>query len=265
MSANKKEASALTSIVPSSFLVHQGKQPLTVVKQKGILNHRPHTNTINTTTPRMTAAVLPTVYRILAAGCAVRGVTSITRVGGGGAVNNVGTTVTSMAVLLTTAAAASFDLAPSAVGQLTAARRACLTGLPNDTAWRTTVRLKIIGQLVGLVVSLAGVGGTELSALVGAACIVGADMVFWVLGGGSYRFACCDDGVNDGGVQRAPIAPPLVRVLLGVNLVMLLSVLIGITVGRSGSLLRMGGAVVYCTGLLTQIVGNAKTRNRRKK
>mmetsp|Transcript_17839 Transcript_17839/g.19343 ORF Transcript_17839/g.19343 Transcript_17839/m.19343 type:complete len:272 (-) Transcript_17839:144-959(-) len=250
ISANYQDASALI-IVPSLF-VNKG-QRLAVVKQKGS-KHRPNTNTIKTTTPRMNAAVLPTVYRILAAGSAVRVVTT------GVGANDVGT-VTSAAVLLTTAAAASFDLAPSAAGQLASAKRAYQAGLPNATAWRTAVRIKIVGQIVGLLFSLAGAGGTELGALVGATCIVGADTVFWALGGGSNRFEC--DGVD--GVRSAPIAKSLVKALLGVNMVMLLSVLVGAAWGRSGSLLRKGGAAVFCTGILAQIVGNEKTRRRRKK
>jgi len=227
-----KDASAL---IAPSFV--KGR-PLIVKKH---VSNRPNIKT----TPRMNAAVLPTVYRILAAGGAVRAVT--------------GADVTSAAVLLTTAAAASFDLAPAAAGQLASAKRAQKAGLPKAKAWRTAVRIKILGQVAGLIIVSANAGGAEFSSLAGASCIVGADAAFWALGGGSNRFEC--DGV---GVRSAPIPKPLVKALLGVNIVMLLSVLVGYTFGRSGSLLRKGGAAVFCTGILTQIIGNEKTRRRKK-
>lgn len=227
-----KDASALTL----TFV--KVRQPL-ATKQR--VPNRPNTRAV----PQMNAALIPTAYRILAVGSVYRAAT--------------GVDPTSAVVLLCTATAATLDLAPAAAGQLTSAKRAA-TGLAPPAAgfdrarrWRNAVRVKILGQIAGLVVS-AGVGG----ALVGAACVVGADCAFWAMDGGANRFECDGDGV-----RSAPIAAPLSRVLLGVNGVMLLSALVGCVFGQNRLVIRRGGAAVFCTGILSQVIGNEKTRRRK--
>jgi len=120
--------------------------------------------------------------------------------------------------------------------------------------WRSVLRVKIFGQLAGLVVSV-GLG----NALGGASCVVGADVAFWAMGGGAKRFEC--DEESDGGVRRAPIAASLAKALLmSVNAAMLLSVLVSYAFGQSSPLLRKvnGGAAVFCAGVLSQTIGDAK-------
>tara|TARA_B100000768_G_scaffold168254_1_gene172994 strand:+ start:499 stop:921 length:423 start_codon:yes stop_codon:yes gene_type:complete len=122
-------------------------------------------------------------------------------------------------------------------------------------AWRSVLRVKIFGQLAGLAVSV-GLG----NALGGASCIVGADVAFWALGGGAKRFEC--DEESEGGVRRAPIAASLAKVLLmSINAAMLLSVLASYAFGQSSPLLckvMNGGAAVFCAGVLSQTIGDAK-------
>ena len=99
-------------------------------------------------------------------------------------------------------------------------------------AWRSVLRVKLFGQLAGLVVSV-GSG----NALGGASCIAGADVAFWALGGGAKRFEC--DEQSERGVRRAPIGASLAKALLmSVNAAMLLSVLASCAFGQSSPLLR---------------------------
>ena len=189
----------------------------------------------------MNAAVLPTSFRLLAAGSVWRAMTCAD--------------ATSSAVLFSTAAVALFDLAPASGTQLASAKRAQAIECDGAMAWRSVLRVKIFGQLAGLAVSV-GLG----NALGGASCIVGADVAFWALGGGAKRFEC--DEESDGGVRRAPIAASLAKVvLMSVNAAMLLSVLASYAFGQSSPLLckvMNGGAAVFCAGVLSQTIGDAK-------
>jgi len=194
--------------------------------------------------PTMSAAVLPTAYRALAAGCAWRATSS---------------DPASAAVLLSTAVAAAADLGPGAAAQLATAKRAqssgaTAVGADAADAWRSVVRLKLLGQLAGLAASaLCG------AALAGAASVVAADAAFWALGGGAKRLE--SDGSGDG-VRAAPIPSPLARALLSVNLVLLASTLAA-AAARRGAMVRTAGAAVYCAGMLAQTIGDEKTRRRK--
>jgi len=191
----------------------------------------------------MNAVALPTTYRLLAAGCVWRAATI--------------TDPTSSLVLLSTAISASFDLAPSAAEQFASSKRARAMDLDGSGTWRTVVRTKLLAQLAGLVAS-AALG----RALGGASCIVAANAVFWASGAGDARFVC--DGTAEVGVRRAPIKASLARALFGVNVVMLCALLAGCC-GRGGSLLRKGGASVFCAGVLSQTFGDGKTRRKDRK
>lgn len=169
------------------------------------------------------------------------------------------------AVLLATAIAACIDLGPAAHRQLASATKAQQrarppqpkeAGTPGSRSrpgrlasrkaadkWNSVVALKIAGQVVGLVISACG------AALAGAACIIAADALFWGLGGGAARF-----DLNG----PAPIADKLGRVLLGANMVMMFSLIIASTAPQGFR--RTVGASVYTVGVLTQVVGNEKTR-----
>jgi len=139
------------------------------------------------------------------------------------------------------------------------------------------VRVKLVGKLVGLVLSV--VGGFALG---GAVCCVAADAAFWALGAGDVRFMCCDEdesegdvdddgGGGGGGVKRAPIPAAVARSLLSINVAMLLSTLVASLVmlfdrqTQSSILLRKGGAALYCFGVLTQTIGDITVRRRKQK
>jgi len=212
----------------------------TAVGASALTEGRPLVSRQPRTSLTMNAAVLPMSYRLLAAGSAWRAMTCAD--------------ATSSAVLLSTAAVALFDLAPASTSQLASAKRAQTMARDGALAWRSVLRVKLFGQLAGLVIS-AGLG----NALVGALCIAGADVAFWALGGGAKRFEC--DEESDGGVRRAPIAASLAKALLmSVNVAMLLSVLASYALGQSSSLLHKvkGGAAVFCAGVLSQTIGDAR-------
>lgn len=151
------------------------------------------------------------------------------------------------AVLVATAVAASIDLGPAAARQLSSASQA-RRQTPGSAAnrWQSTVRVKVVGQIAGLVSSAFG------AALVGAALIIAADALFWLLGGGAVRFA--DDGLP------APIPVKLCRVLLCINLVLLLAAVVAGAAPQGFR--RSAGAAVYITGVLAQVFGNEKTRRK---
>mmetsp|Transcript_38520 Transcript_38520/g.38932 ORF Transcript_38520/g.38932 Transcript_38520/m.38932 type:complete len:278 (-) Transcript_38520:149-982(-) len=208
---------------------------------------------------QMNAAILPTTYRLLAAGSVYRAISLAT------------TDISSTVVLLSTSIAAFVNLAPEASMQLASAKRAQTQKLKDSKAWRSIVRVKIVGQFMGLV--LSAIGGFALG---GASCCVAADAAFWALGAGDVRFQCCDDDeseggtVSGGGVKRAPVPGSVARVLLSINVAMLLSTLLGSLVmfGRqtkSSILLRKVGAALYCFGVLTQTIGDVTVRRRGKK
>jgi len=157
--------------------------------------------------------------------------------------------------------------------QLASAKRAHAQQLEGSQTWRLSVRVKLVGQLVGLVLSV--VGGFALG---GAVCYVAADAAFWALGAGDVRFMCCDEDESEGdvdggggGVKRAPIPPAVARSLLSINVAMLLSTLVASLVmlfdrqTQSSILLRKGGAALYCFGVLTQTIGDITIRRRKQK
>ena len=210
---------------------YTGGRPLA----RQLVSRQPRTSVMT-----MNAAVLPTSFRLLAAGSVWRAMKCAD--------------ATSSAMLLSTAAVALFDLAPASRTHLASAKRAIAMECDGALAWRSVLRVKLFGQLAGLVVSV-GSG----NALGGVSCIVGADVAFWALGGGAKRFEC--DEESDGGVRRAPIAASLAKALLmSVNAAMLLSVLASYAFGQSSPLLRKvkGGAAVFCAGVLSQTIGDAK-------
>ena len=154
---------------------------------------------------------------------------------------------------MSTAIAALLNLAPEAAFQLASAKRAQKAELEGAKAWRSLVRIKLLGQLTGLAVS-----STLNNALVGASCIVFADVAFWALGAGTKRFECCDETESDGNsiiVRSAPIPVSVAKVLLSFNIVMLLSTLSGCIFGQSRTLLRRVCSGIFCFGILTQTIG----------
>ena len=149
-------------------------------------------------------------------------------------------------VLVATAIAASFDLGPAAARQIASATNA-QTKTPGAAAnrWFALIGMKIAGQIMGLLLSAFG------AALVGASCIIAADALFWLLGGGEARYGM--DG-------PAPIPAKLSRILLGVNAIILLATIIAIV--SPPGFHRIAGASVYSAGILLQTAGNENTRKR---
>jgi len=165
---------------------------------------------------------------------------------------------------MSTATAAFVNLATEAALQLASAKRAQTRELEGSNAWRSLVRLKLLGQLAGLVLS-AGFG----HALGGASCLVAADAAFWARGAGAKRFECCDDvdTKEDTDVMCSPVPASVAKVLLSVNVVMLLSLLVGAMFGQNPScgVLRQGGAAVYSVGVTTQTIGDFSIRRKKTK
>jgi hypothetical protein len=185
------------------------------------------------TEPRMNSAVVP-LFRGLAAACVVQAV--IQRV-----------PLAETVVLVATAIAASVDLGPAAARQLMSAANAKKKS-PGAAAekWARVVSIKVVGQLVGLVTCAFG------AALQGALCIIAADAIFWLAGGGEVRFGM-------GGPD--PIPDKLCRVLFCVNAAIFLATLAAIA---SPGLQRTAGTAVYTLGVLAQTVGNEKTRKKQE-
>ena len=182
---------------------------------------------------RMNAAVVP-LYRGLAAASVLHGCF-------------VKAPLVDASVLVATAIAASVDLGPAAARQIASAVNAQMQ-TPGAAAnkWFALVSMKTAGQILGLLLSAFG------AALLGASCIIAADALFWMLGGGAARFGA--DG-------PAPIPANLSRVLLGINAIILLATFTAST--SPPGLRRAGGAAVYSAGILIQTVGNEKTRKKK--
>lgn len=97
------------------------------------------------------------------------------------------------AVLVTTALLSLFNLAPTDNARLTSAKRAdqryppASSGLAKQRrqaakTWRSTVRIKIAGQLLGLARMASAKSGVGV--MRGAAIVMGANMAFFLCGGG---------------------------------------------------------------------------------
>ena len=206
-------------------------------------------------------------------------------------------TLATTAVLLSTAIAAFSNFGPEAALQLTSAHHARQLPLPSladgkvgveegVTRWHALVRRKVLGQLLGLVLASASGSGEFL----GAASIVGADVLFWSGGAGTYRYevssgdeesgAGAANATNDENaaatnsttvcgsrVHRAPIPSSVSTALLRVNLLLFVTTLVGGLVG-SGTprrlIVRNVCAAIFCSGLLLQTLGDMTIRRKKQ-
>jgi len=203
-------------------------------------------------------------------------------------------TLATTAVLLSTAIAAFSNFGPEAALQLTSAHRARQLPTPSSTdgkaiveegatRWHALVRRKVLGQLFGLVLASASGSGEFL----GAAGIVGADVLFWSGGAGTHRYEVSSGDEESGAaaanatnaaatnsttlrgsrVHRAPIPSSVSTALLRVNLLLFVTTLVGGLVG-DGTPQRRGVrnvcAAIFCSGILLQTLGDITIRRKKQ-
>lgn len=123
-----------------------------------------------------------------------------------------------MAVLVATGALALFNLGPMDNARLASAKKAykntdpAVSGLAKQErqaalTWRFVVRMKLVGQLIGLV--RMATAKTGFGILRGAAFVMGSNMAFFMCGAG---YSMHD---NDG--RPTPMEPSKSRAILGID------------------------------------------------
>ena len=148
----------------------------------------------------MSAKVLPATYALSAAALAYKA-TAVA-------------TAPEAAVCVTTALLAAVDLGPTANAQLASAKRAMKATAPASAGaakakrqaaltWRKAVRIKIVGQVLGLASMAVG------DVFQGAACTLAANLGFWFVGAGAAR--------HDGDGVLTPVPPGLVRIIFCID------------------------------------------------
>lgn len=130
------------------------------------------------------------------------------------------------AVLIATAALALFNLGPTDNARLASAKRADKRYPPctppsehrkNAIKWRSLVRIKLLGQLVGLVWMAA----TKTSVMRGAATVMAANMCFFLFGAGGAMHD--EDGV------AAPMPASKSRGLLTIDTILTVAALVALS------------------------------------
>jgi len=131
------------------------------------------------------------------------------------------------AFLLATSALTLFNLGPTDNKRLTSAKRAdtnnppAVSGIAKQRrqaakTCRSTVRIKIVGQLIGLAVMICNKGNIN-SQLRGGAKIMGANMAFFLCGGGG--------AVHNIRGDHEPLPSGLTRFILMIDTILTLSAL----------------------------------------
>ena len=177
----------------------------------------------------MSAKVLPAAYAANACALAYKA-------------TRVGVPAPERAVLLAASALSALDLGPTANTQLTSAKRAVRAAGGDDEAkrraartWRNAVRLKVVGQVLGLT-SMA-VGET----FTGAARTLAANIGFWSLGAGANR--------HDVSGVLTPVPSGLVRIIFAIDAAICVGAYAA-SVSAVGSTRRAVGAGVVVAGML---------------
>lgn len=153
-----------------------------------------------------------------------------------------------VAVLVATGAMALFNLGPMDAAKLASAKRACentqpaVSGLAkqqrqNALTWRSVVRIKLVGQLLGLIRMATAKSGVGV--LRGAAFVMGSNVAFWMAGAGHSMH-------DDDGAPR-PMEPMKSRTILGIDATLTFSALLAAssTIGSQKRLITGG---VYAAG-----------------
>lgn len=131
------------------------------------------------------------------------------------------------AVLLATSALTLFNFGPIDNARLISAKRADKSNPPASSGiakqrrqaaktWRSTIRIKIIGQCIGLLWLTCAKSGVGI--MRGAATVMAASIAFLLSGGGNSRHN--NDGSSD------PMSTGVIRILLGIDTILTLSALI---------------------------------------
>jgi hypothetical protein len=153
------------------------------------------------------AKILPVAYTSASAALLFRATQAVTKA--------------DAAVLVATALLAFFNLAPTDNVRLASAKRAD-TKYPPATSgvakqkrqaaktWRSVVRIKLIGQVVGLVWMAAA--QTSSGWLRGAAMVMGANTVFFLCGAGA--------AMHDADGTSAPMPPSTAKAILTMNTIL---------------------------------------------
>jgi len=233
-----------------------------------LLNHhrsdsRHHTSVLNS------AKILPITY-------ASASVALVYQAAQAASVNKKG----DVAVLIATSALALFNLCPTDNARLASAKRADMKHPPATggaakqrrqaaKTWRSTVRIKIVGQLLGLawMASTHGagignsIGSNGNSYLRGGAMIIAANMAFFLCGGGG--------AVHDANGDHTPMPSGLTRSILMIDTILVGSALLAASspVGASRRAVYVGiyvigvgmGALEGVAGLLKGFTAAAAT------
>jgi len=157
-------------------------------------------------------------------------------------------------VLATTASLSMFNLALTDSARLESAKRACKVTVPSKDArtWRTAVRVKLVGQMFGLV-CMAGVGGV----MIGAAAVMLSNMVFFVCG--------ADRAMHDDDGNLHPLPQSIARTVMAIDVILTIVALAAAS-SAAGSTRRVicggfyaGGAIIGALEGMAHLLRNSRT------
>jgi hypothetical protein len=163
-----------------------------------------------------------------------------------------------VAVLVSTAALSAFNLAPMDNARLASAKRAdqryppASSGLAKQRrqaakTWRSTVRIKIVGQLLGLVRMASAKSG--FGVMRGAALVMGANMAFFICGGGQ--------AIHDSDGAPAPMPVPLTMTVLTIDTVLTTAALLAASAPIESTRRAICGGVFAAGTLMGALEGAA--------
>jgi hypothetical protein len=162
------------------------------------------------------------------------------------------------AVLVTTAALSVFNLAPMDNARLASAKRAdqryppASSGLAKQRrqaakTWRSTVRIKIVGQLLGLVRMASAKSG--FGVMRGAAIVMGANMAFFLCGGGQ--------AIHDSDGAPTPMPAQLALTVLTIDTVLTAAALLAASAPIESTRRAICGGIFAAGTLMGALEGAA--------
>jgi hypothetical protein len=162
------------------------------------------------------------------------------------------------AVLVTMAALSAFNLAPMDNARLASAKRAdqkyppASSGLAKQRrqaakTWRSTVNIKIAGQLLGLVRMASAKSG--FGVMRGAAIVMGANMAFFISGGGQAK--------HDSDGAPAPMPAQLAMTVLTIDTVLTTAALLAASAPIESTRRAICGGVFAAGTLMGALEGVA--------
>jgi hypothetical protein len=163
-----------------------------------------------------------------------------------------------MSVLVTTAALSLFNLGPTDNARLASAKRADQRFPPASSGiakqrrqaaktWRSTVRIKIVGQMLGLVRMVSAKNG--FGVMRGAAIVMGANMAFFLCGGGG--------AIHDSDGAPAPMPANMALTVLTIDTVLTAAALLAASAPAESTRRAICGGIFAAGTLIGALEGVA--------